>query len=95
MAAETLIDDFVQLILDDYTASRRAGVAGSDAEFHITRTPLSFDRQGLAEALQASEEHRLRMAEIAAGSVERHLSVGGEEIRTSSSIVFFKLPSST
>ncbi|HET7588579.1 MAG TPA: hypothetical protein VFK14_00115 [Solirubrobacterales bacterium] len=92
MAAEALVDEFMQHILDDYTASRGEQIVGRDEEFHITRTPLALDQEGLEEALTASEEHRERMASIAAKSAERRAQTGEEEIRTSSCVLFFKLP---
>jgi len=90
--AEILVDEFMQHIVDDYSASRRGGVVGLDEEFHITRTPLILDPEGMTAALKATEEHRHRLAEIAAESADRRLKQKTREVPVSSSIVFFKMP---
>lgn len=90
--AEALSDEFMQGIVDDYTASRRAAIVGLDEEFWIVRTPLLLDPEGVREALAASQKYEDEMAEIAARSAERRLSEGTEEVPASSSIVFFKMP---
>jgi hypothetical protein len=90
--AEVLVDDFMQCIVDDYTASRRADIVGLDAEFWIVRTPHVLDPEGMREALEASEQYQDAMAEIAARSAERRMTEGTEEVPVSSSIVFFKMP---
>lgn len=93
--AEALTDEFMQGIVDDYTASRRASIVALDDEFWITRTPLVFDPEGIQEALEASAEYDDRMTEIAARSAERRLSQGTEEVPVSSSAVLFKMPKSS
>jgi DNA-binding transcriptional ArsR family regulator len=91
-AAEALTDEFMQHIVDDYTASRRRGVVALDEDFHITRTPLILDPEGLKEALASAEQHRLRMTEIAARSAERRQEDAAPEVPVSSSVVLFKSP---
>ena len=90
--AEALTDEFMQGIVDDYTASRRAAVVALDEEFWIVRTPLLLDAEGVSEALEASERYQDEMTEIAARSAERRVGEGTEEVPASSSIVFFKMP---
>ena len=92
LAAEALTDEFMQHIVDDYSRSRHASIVALDGEFHITRTPLVLDPQGVEEALESAEEHRFRMAEIAARCAARRMSQGTPEVQTSSSIAFFKMP---
>lgn len=92
--AEALTDEFMQNIVDDYSASRRAAVVGLDEEFWIVRTPMVLDPEGVREALEASERYQDEMTEIAARSAERRVNERSEEIPASSSIVFFKMPSS-
>jgi DNA-binding transcriptional ArsR family regulator len=90
--AEALTDEGMQGIVDDYTASRRAGIVPLDEEFWIVRTPVLLDPEGVREALGASEEYEDAMNEIAARSARRRLEEGTEEVPASSSIVFFKMP---
>lgn len=93
--AEALTDEFMQGIVDDYTASRRAAVVALDEEFWIVRTPLVLDPEGVREALEASESYQDEMTEIAARSAERRGREGTEEVPASSSIVFIKMPKSS
>ena len=90
--AEALTDEFMQGIVDDYTASRRASIVALDEEFWIVRTPLILDPEGIQEALEASAEYEDRMTEIAARSAERRIEAGTEEVPVSSSAVLFKMP---
>jgi DNA-binding MarR family transcriptional regulator len=90
--AEALSDEFMQTIVDDYTVSRNASIAALDNEFHITRTPLILDPDGVEEALDASEEYRHRMTEIAARSAARRIEKKTPEVPVSSGIAFFKMP---
>jgi DNA-binding transcriptional ArsR family regulator len=92
MMAETLVSEIMQKILDDFVSSARAGVVGSDAEFHLGRTPLILDHEGLKEALEAHEKARLEIMEIAARSAERMVDSGEEGINVSSSQACFKMP---
>lgn len=90
--AEALTDEFMQGIVDDYTASRRASIVALDEEFWIVRTPLVLDPEGIKEALEASEEYEDRMTEIAARSAERRVASDTDEVPVSSSAVLFKMP---
>jgi predicted transcriptional regulator len=90
--AEALTDEGMQGIVDDYTASRRAGVVPLDEEFWIVRSLPLLDPEGVREALEASEEYENTITEIAARSAERRRTEGTEEVPASSSIVFFKMP---
>lgn len=93
--AEALTDEFMQGIVDDYTASRRAGIVALDDEFWIVRTPLALDPEGVREALEAAERYESEMTEIAARSTRRRVDEGAEEVPVSSSVVFFKMPGSS
>jgi DNA-binding transcriptional ArsR family regulator len=90
--AEALTDEFMQGIVDDYTASRRAEIVGLDEEFWIVRTPLVLDPEGIREALEAAEAYENTMAEIAARSAGRRGREQTEEVPVSSSTVLFKMP---
>jgi DNA-binding transcriptional ArsR family regulator len=90
--AEDLVCEFMQKILDDFVASARGKLIGNDKDFHLTRTPLVFDQEGLQEALEAHERLRLEVLEIEARSAERMVNSGEEGTRVSSSQGCFKLP---
>lgn len=92
--AENIVGDIMQKILDDFVASARASVVGADAEFHLGRTPLVLDQEGLREALEAHEKARLEIMDIATRSAERMVESGEEGINVSSSQAFFKMPNS-
>ncbi|HET8814426.1 MAG TPA: helix-turn-helix domain-containing protein [Solirubrobacterales bacterium] len=92
MMAGDLVCDFIQKILDDFVASRKAGIVGSDKHFHITRTPLILDEEGFQEGMEAFERCRLEMAEIEARSAERLADSGGTVVPTSSGLAYFKVP---
>ncbi len=90
--AEDLVCEFMQKILDDFVASVRAQIIGSDKDFHLTRTPLVLDEEGLQEALQAHERARLEILEIEASSARRIAESGGQGVNVSTSQGCFKMP---
>jgi len=92
MMAESLLSDIMQKMLDDFVAAARSRTIGEDAEFHLTRTPLALDREGLKEALEAHERARQEVMDIAARSAERMVKSGEEGIKVSSSHACFKMP---
>jgi len=90
--AEVLTDEFMQNIVDDFTASRRKGIVGRDQEFWISRNPHVLDQEGVDEALKAAEAYEAAMAEIATRSAARRVKSEDPGIPVSSSIVLFKMP---
>jgi len=90
--AEDLVCEFMQKILDDFVASARAGIIGSDENFHLTRTPLVLDAEGLREALEAHERARLEISEIESRSTARMVESGETAVRVSSAQGCFKMP---
>lgn len=92
MIAESLVCEFMQAILDDFVASARAGMVGSDENFHLTRTPLVLDAEGVQEALAAHERARLEILEIEARSAARLLESKESGISVSSSQGCFEMP---
>jgi DNA-binding transcriptional ArsR family regulator len=90
--AEDLVCEFMQKILDDFVASARASIIGSDENFHLTRTLLHLDEEGLKEALEAHERARLEILEIQSRSAARMVESGEKGIRISSAQGCFKLP---
>jgi predicted transcriptional regulator len=89
--AEVLTDEFMQNIVDDFTASRRAGIVARDENFWITRTSHVLDDEGLNEALEAAEAYEATITEIAARSAARR-EPEDPGVPVSSSIVLFKMP---
>lgn len=89
--AEVLTDEFMQNVIDDFSASRKAAIVGRDEQFWITRTPHVLDDRGLEEALEAAEAYENTITEIAARSAARR-DPDDPGIPVSSSIVFFKMP---
>src|SRR5690242_16893990 len=59
--AEDIVCETTQGMLDDFVASAKAGVVGGDKDFHLSRTPLVLDAEGLQEALEAQERVRLEV----------------------------------
>lgn len=90
---EDLVCEIMQKILDDFVASARAGIIGSDENFHLTRTPLVLDEEGMKEALEAHERARLEILEIEARSAARMVESGEEGVNVSTSQSCFKMPS--
>jgi DNA-binding transcriptional ArsR family regulator len=92
MMAESFLAEIMQKILDDFVASTRASVVGSDADFHLGRTPLVLDQEGLRESLATHEKAHLEIMEIAARSANRMVDSGERGINVSSSQACFKMP---
>ena len=90
--AEDIVCETTQGMLDDFVASAKAGVVGGDKDFHLSRTPLVLDAEGLQEALEAQERVRLEVLEIQARSAARLLESGAEGTSVSSSQALFKMP---
>jgi len=90
--AEELLCEIVQKMLDDFVASRRGGVIGSDERFHLTRTLMVLDEQGMEEALEAHERARLEIAEIQARSATRMIESGEKGANVSTSQSCFQMP---
>jgi DNA-binding transcriptional ArsR family regulator len=91
--AEDLVCEFMQKILDDFVASARAGIVGSDKNFQLTRTPLVLDEQGLQEVLEAHERIRLEILEIESRSDARLVASDASGVDVSSSQACFQMPS--
>lgn len=92
LVAEDILCDIMQKMIDDFVVSARAGVVGADEHFHLTRTPLVLDQEGLQEALEAHERARLEILEIEARSAARMIASSEEGTNVSSSHGCFKMP---
>lgn len=89
---ENLLAEIMQKVLDNFVAAARARTIGEDPDFHLTRTPLLMDQEGVKEALEAHERARLELLEIAERSASRMIETGEEGINVSSSQACFKMP---
>jgi hypothetical protein len=83
--ADHLVGEFMQLIIDDFGLGLEAKV-GRDENFHITRTPMVLDLEGLQEGVKAYERFRLEMLEVQ----DRALARGGRNFPVSSSLALFR-----
>jgi DNA-binding transcriptional ArsR family regulator len=90
--AESFLREIMQKALDDFVVAAQARTIGNEGAFHLTRTPLSVDQEGLMEALDAHERARVELLEIAARSAERMIESKEEGINVSSSQACFKMP---
>src|SRR5690242_9200864 len=88
--AEDLVCEFMQKILDDFVASARAQLVGGDRDFHLTRTLMVLDQEGLQEALAAHERARQEIIAVEARSAERMVDSGEKGINVSTSHGCFK-----
>ena len=92
LVAENILCEIMQKMLDDFVDSARAGVIGADDKFHLTRTPLVLDQEGLREALEAHERAREELLEIEARSAARLVESGEVGTNVSSSQGCFEMP---
>jgi DNA-binding transcriptional ArsR family regulator len=89
---EMRVGEFMQKQIDDFVASVKAGMIGSDERFHLTRTPNVMDQQGFDEALEIQEEARLKIEGVRLRSEERLAESGEKGIHVSSSHGCFEMP---
>lgn len=89
---EAVLNEIVAMIVEDYETSQAAGLVGRDGLFHITRTPLLLDEQGLKESMENSERWRLEQSEIELRSAARRAQSGERGVHVSSSLALFKVP---
>lgn len=89
---EGQLADFMQPVVDDFTAAVKDGILGEDEKWHITRTPIhAIDGQGLDELLAAHDQLLKFIDKIHAASLERMRENGEEPIMVSSSQACFKV----
>jgi DNA-binding transcriptional ArsR family regulator len=92
LVAEGILSEIMQKMLDDFVVAARARSLGGDKDFHLTRTPLVLDAEGLQEALEVHENARLELLEVETRSAARILESSSEGINVSSSQALFKMP---
>jgi hypothetical protein len=88
---DNLVAEDMQAIINDFLASEKAGMIGSDEYFHLTRTPMVLDQEGLEEGLEVFEQARERMIEVQRLSAERR-KAGADGFHVSSAIALFEMP---
>jgi DNA-binding transcriptional ArsR family regulator len=93
LMAEGLVGEFAQKGIDDFVASREAGIVGMDENFHITRTPLTLDHEGLLEAVRHLDACQVGLAEIEKGSALRRASEGADGFPVSVALWAFETTS--
>lgn len=90
--ASGFLDEIGQKMLRDIAESLDAGLLGKDANFHLTRTPLTFDEQGRQEVLEIAEKARKDILE-AQDRASQRIAESGEESAPYTSIQgFFEVP---
>lgn len=92
--ADFSVDEIMQCVVDDYTASRRASLVGRDEEFWVVRHLLTFDLEGLRQAELAAQQYERTLLAIETQSSKRQAEEGSEELPISAAIIYFKLPKS-
>jgi len=90
--AEDILCEAQQKMLDDFVASVRANLIGTDKNLHLTRTPMVLDAQGLEEALEIHERTRQELIELGSRAAARMIESGEEGLNVSSSQSCFKVP---
>jgi hypothetical protein len=92
LVAEGILCEIMQRMLDDFVGSAKVQLIGGDKDFHLTRTPLVLDAEGLQEALEVHEKARLELLEIETRSAARLVKSGEQGTNVSSSQGLFKMP---
>lgn len=91
---EGMLVDFMQPIVDDFTAAVKAGTLGENADWLIMRTPIhATDARGFEEMRDAHRELFERVLEIQRESLERMAESGEEPVAVSSGQTCFAMKS--
>lgn len=93
MMAESLVGEFAQKALDDFIASRQAGIVGMDENFHITRTPMNLDHEGLVQTVRHLDDCQVGLAEIEQQSALRQAAEGTDAFPVSVALWGFETTS--
>lgn len=92
LAAENFVCDIMQSSVDDFTSSVRAKMIGANERFHLTRTRLLLDEEGVGEALEIQERARLEIVEAQARAADRLAQSGEQAMHVSSLLGCFEVP---
>jgi DNA-binding transcriptional ArsR family regulator len=87
-----LLVEFLQPSVDDFEASVRAGILGSDEEWAVTRTVGVFDREAFAEALALHEQLLAEMQRLRKESAGRLAESDEVGVHFSSTVNCFRIP---
>jgi predicted transcriptional regulator len=89
--------EIFQQVIDDFVASEKAQLMGSEKDLHLTRTPALLDRDGLDEGMKIFERARLEMVEVERRCMERaaERTDADERFPVSSSLALFRVPRPT
>lgn len=91
-AKTDLLCDFMQPGVDDFTASVRAGMLGSDEAFHLTRTRMVLDQEAKMRVLEIQEQARLEIEAVREESANRVAESGAEAVHFTSWLGAFEVP---
>jgi len=91
LMAENFVSSIMQGCLDDFVASAREKMIGSDERFHLTRTRLMLDEEGMSEVLEIEERARLEIVEAQARAVDR-IAGGEKSFHATSWLGCFEVP---
>ena len=90
--AQGFVAEIMQAVIDDFLASEKAELVGLDLDFHLTRTPVFLDIDGIREGVELLERVRIEMADIVCRSAERSGEIGGKMVSASFILGLFKTP---
>jgi hypothetical protein len=91
-AKTDLLCDFFQPGVDDFVASTKAGILGSDEEFHLSRTRMVLDQEAKLKVLEIQERARLEIQAAQEDSANRIAESGEEPIQFTSWLGAFEVP---
>lgn len=92
LIAEKLVCDFMQAGIDDFVSSANAGMIGSDERFHLTRTRLILDEEGMTEALEIQERARQEIMDAQERAADRAANAAAETFHVTSWLGCFEVP---
>ena len=92
LIAEKIVCDVMQAGLDDFVSSAKSGMVGSDERFHLTRTRLLLDEEGMTEALEIQERARLEIMEAQERAADRAANAAAETFHVTSWLGCFEVP---
>ena len=92
LVAENFVCAIMQSGLDDFVASVKAKMIGTDERFHLTRTRLVLDEEGMNEALEIQERARLEIIEAQARAADRLAGSDQRGVHVASLLGCFEVP---
>jgi hypothetical protein len=86
------LGDIAGGIVRDMARSFEAKMLGSDEKAELTRTPLTFDREGQGDALEIVKRARRELTDVAAASADRLAGSDEQGIAHASFFGLFEIP---